>query len=114
MKTYYKRTIEVTGHPHATGSVAERQVLSNQRVEAVRELFLLAGVSPSLVTDSGTAKSKYTDGRVEVVVQPLVSSCSKYLRLGRRGWYRKSPEGSGLLGVIPLAISNVLKRAGTG
>jgi outer membrane protein OmpA-like peptidoglycan-associated protein len=74
VKTYGKTTVAVIGHPDATGSIAERQMLSNQRAEAVRNLFLLAGVSPALVTVSGNANSKYMDGRVEVVVQPLVSS----------------------------------------
>jgi outer membrane protein OmpA-like peptidoglycan-associated protein len=74
VKTYGKTTVEVIGHPDATGSGAERQTLANQRAEAVRSMFLLAGVSPALVTASGNGNSKYMDGRVEVVVQPLVSS----------------------------------------
>jgi outer membrane protein OmpA-like peptidoglycan-associated protein len=74
VNTYGKTTVEVIGHPDATGSIVERQALSNQRAEAVRNLFLLAGVSPALVTVSGNANSKYMDGRAEVVVQPLVSS----------------------------------------
>ena len=86
MKSHGKTTIEVTGHADATGSAAERQVLSHQHVEAVRNLFLLDGVSPALVTDSGNAKSKYMDGRVEVMVHSLISSWSKYLRPGRKGW----------------------------
>jgi len=36
-------------------------------------MFLLAGVSPVLVTASGDANSKYLDGTVEVVVHPLIS-----------------------------------------
>jgi hypothetical protein len=33
----------------------------------------LASVSPVLVTASGNGNSKYLDGRVEVVVHPLIS-----------------------------------------
>jgi hypothetical protein len=60
-------------HPDATGTIAERQTLSSQRAEAVRSMFLLAGVSQVLVTASGNANSKYLDGRVEVVIHPLIS-----------------------------------------
>ena len=74
VNTYGKTTVKVIGHPDGTGSGTERQTLSNQRAEAVRNLFLLAGVSPALVTASGNDNSKYMDGRVEVVVQPLLSS----------------------------------------
>jgi len=73
VKTYGKTTIAVIGHPDATGTIAERQTLSNQRAEAVRSMFLLTGVSPVLVTASGNANSKYLDGRVEVVIHPLIS-----------------------------------------
>lgn len=73
VKTYGKTTLAVIGHPDATGTISERQTLSNQRAEAVRSMFLLAGVSPILVTASGNANSKYLDGRVEVVVHPLIS-----------------------------------------
>ena len=48
-------------------------VQRNQRAEAVRSMLLLAGVSPALVTASGNGNSKYLDGRVEVVVHPLIS-----------------------------------------
>jgi outer membrane protein OmpA-like peptidoglycan-associated protein len=73
VKTYGKTTLAVIGHPDATGTMAERQTLANQRAEAVRSMLLLAGVSPALVTASGNAHSKYLDGRVEVVVHPLIS-----------------------------------------
>jgi len=73
VKTYGKTTIAVIGHPDATGTIAERQTLSSQRAEAVRSKFLLAGVSQVLVTASGNANSKYLDGRVEVVIHPLIS-----------------------------------------
>jgi len=36
-------------------------------------MFLLAGVSPILVTASDNANSKYLNGTVEVVVHPLIS-----------------------------------------
>jgi hypothetical protein len=38
----------------------------------VRKLILLALVSAILVMASGNAISKYLDGRVEVVVHPLI------------------------------------------
>ena len=73
VKTYGKTTLAVIGHPDAKGTMAERQTLANQRAEAVRSMLLLAGVSPALVTASGNGNSKYLDGRVEVVVHPLIS-----------------------------------------
>jgi outer membrane protein OmpA-like peptidoglycan-associated protein len=73
VKTYGKTTLAVIGHPDSTGARSERETLANQRAEAVRNLFLLAGVSPILVTSSGNPNSKYLDGRVEVVVHPLIS-----------------------------------------
>jgi hypothetical protein len=42
----------------------------------VMSMLLLAGVSPALVTASGNANSKYMDGRVEVVIHPLISATS--------------------------------------
>ncbi len=59
--------------PDSTGTKSEREALANQRAEAVRNLFLLAGVSPVVVTPSGNANSKYLDGRGEVVVHPLIA-----------------------------------------
>jgi outer membrane protein OmpA-like peptidoglycan-associated protein len=76
VKTYGKTTVAVIGHPDATGTISERQTLANQRAEAVRSMLLLAGVSPALVTSSGNANSKYMDGRVEVVIHPLISATS--------------------------------------
>jgi outer membrane protein OmpA-like peptidoglycan-associated protein len=58
MKTYDKPTIEVTGHADAAGSVAERQVLSKQRVEVERELFLLpVGYRPPWLQTQGMPKA---------------------------------------------------------
>jgi len=47
--------------------------LSNQRAEAVRNMLLGMGVKPILVTASGNAESRYHDGRVELIIRPLVS-----------------------------------------
>jgi len=74
VKTYGKTTIAVIGHPDASGTVEERTTLANQRAEAVRNLLLGIGVAPVLVTASGDPKSNYMDGRVELVVHPLVKS----------------------------------------
>jgi len=71
--TYGKTTIAVIGHPDATGTTAERKALANQRAEAVRNMLLGMNVPPILVTASGNASSNYLDGRVEIVVHPLVS-----------------------------------------
>jgi len=74
VKTYGKTTITVIGHPDASGTVEERTTLANQRAEAVRNLLLGIGVAPVLVTASGDPKSNYMDGRVELVIHPLVKS----------------------------------------
>lgn len=73
VKTYGKTTIAVIGHPDATGTVAERTVLANQRAEAIRNMLLGMKVPPILVTASGNSNSQYLDGRVEIIVHPLVS-----------------------------------------
>jgi outer membrane protein OmpA-like peptidoglycan-associated protein len=73
VKTYGKTTIAVIGHPDATGTVAERKTLANQRAEAVRNMLLGMNVPPILLTASGNSNSNYLDGRVEIVVHPLVS-----------------------------------------
>jgi hypothetical protein len=40
----------------------------------VRSMLLIEGVSPVPVTASGNANSKYLDGRVEVVLHPLLTT----------------------------------------
>ena len=72
MKTYGKVTVDVIGHPDKTGTDAERKTLADQRAEAVRTMFLGMGVSSVLVRSSGNAKSNYLDGRVELVISPVV------------------------------------------
>ncbi len=74
VKTYGKTTITVIGHPDMGGTVEERATLANQRAEAVRILFIGFGVPPILVTASGHPKSDQMDGRVELVIHPLVKS----------------------------------------
>lgn len=74
VKTYGKTTITVIGHPDMSGTVEERATLANQRAEAVRYLLIGFGVPPILVTASGHPKSDQTDGRVELVIHPLVKS----------------------------------------
>ncbi|MDQ1336589.1 MAG: hypothetical protein QG552_3539 [Thermodesulfobacteriota bacterium] len=73
VKTYGKTTIAVIGHPDATGTIAERTALANQRAEAIRNMLLGMNVPPILVTASGNSNSHYLDGRVEIIVHPLVS-----------------------------------------
>ena len=74
MKTYGKMTVDVIGHPDKTGTKAERQVLADQRAEAVRTMFLGMGISPALVRSSGNPNSEYLDGRVELVISPVVQN----------------------------------------
>ncbi|MCG6881033.1 MAG: OmpA family protein [Deltaproteobacteria bacterium] len=73
MKTYGKMTVDVIGHPDRTGTKAERQALADQRAEAVRTLFLGMGVASALIRSSGNPNSEYLDGRVELVISPVVS-----------------------------------------
>jgi len=73
MKTYGKTTVAVIAHPDASGTTLEKEQLSNQRAEAVRNMLLGMGVKPILVTASGNAESRYHDGRVELIIRPLVS-----------------------------------------
>ncbi|EFK09776.1 OmpA family protein [delta proteobacterium NaphS2] len=72
MKTYGKMTVDIIGHPDRTGTKTERQTLADQRAEAVRTMFLGMGISPALVRSSGNANSQYLDGRVELVITPVV------------------------------------------
>ncbi|MBB1094501.1 OmpA family protein [Rhodopseudomonas palustris] len=74
VKTYGKTTITVIGHPDRTGTKEERQALANQRAEAVRNMFLGMGVPPILVSASGNPNSENLDGRVELVIHPLIST----------------------------------------
>jgi len=73
VKTYGKMTVSVIGHPDATGTWQERETLSNQRAEAVRIQFLGMGVKPALVSAAGNPNSSYMDGRVELILNPVVS-----------------------------------------
>ncbi len=74
VRTYGKTTITVIGHPDATGTIQERETLSNQRGESVRNLLLGLGVPPILVTASGNPNSSYMDGRVELMIHPVTKS----------------------------------------
>ncbi len=78
MKTYGKTTVAIIAHPDATGTKEEKERLSHQRAEAVRNMFLAMKVSPILVTASGNLKSSYLDGRVELVIHPLVSHRGRF------------------------------------
>jgi len=72
LKTYGKMTVDVIGHPDKTGTKAERQTLSDQRAEAVRTMFLGMGVSPALIRSAGSVDGNHLDGRVELVITPVV------------------------------------------
>jgi outer membrane protein OmpA-like peptidoglycan-associated protein len=72
-RTYGKVTITAVGHPDAGGTFADRERLANQRAEAVRVQLLGMGVPPILVNASGNARSSYEDGRVELVIHPVVA-----------------------------------------
>jgi hypothetical protein len=71
-KTYGKITITVIGHPDKGGSEAERQRLSSQRAEAVRLQLIGMGVPSILVSASGNPRSTWEDGRVELVIHPVI------------------------------------------
>ena len=73
VSTYGKMSIGVIGHPDRTGTYGERQRLSDQRAEAVRVQLLGMGVPPVLVTATGNPNSQYMDGRVELILTPIVS-----------------------------------------
>jgi outer membrane protein OmpA-like peptidoglycan-associated protein len=72
MKTYGKMTVDIIGNPDSTGTKAERQALADQRAEAVRTMFLGMGVSSALVRSCGHPNSSHLDGRVELVISPVV------------------------------------------
>ena len=74
LKTYGKMTVDVIGHPDKTGTKAERQTLAQQRAEAVRTMFLGMGVSPALVRAAGSVDDNQLDGRVELVITPVVQN----------------------------------------
>ena len=74
LKTYGKMTVDVIGHPDKTGTKAERQTLAQQRAEAVRTMFLGMGVSPALVRAAGSVDDTKLDGRVELVITPVVQN----------------------------------------
>jgi outer membrane lipoprotein SlyB len=63
----------VIGHPDRQGTYGERERLADQRAEAVRVQLLGMGVPPVLVTATGNPNSQYMDGRVELILTPLVS-----------------------------------------
>jgi outer membrane protein OmpA-like peptidoglycan-associated protein len=72
VSTYGKMSVAVIGHPDATGAREEREKLADQRAEAVRVQLLGMGVRPALVSASGNPNSKYLDGRVELILTPIV------------------------------------------
>jgi len=72
VKTYGKMTIHVIGHPDAKGTPAERGKLAEQRAEAVRNQFLGMGVKPVLVSAAGHTGEKELDGRVDLILSPVV------------------------------------------
>lgn len=71
--TYGKTTVAVIGHPDAKGTITERKALATQRAEAARNTLIAMNVSPVLVTASGNTESQHLDGRLEIIVHPLVS-----------------------------------------
>jgi outer membrane protein OmpA-like peptidoglycan-associated protein len=73
VSTYGKMSIGVIGHPDRQGTYGERQKLADQRAEAVRVQLLGMGVPPVLVTATGNPNSQYMDGRVELILTPIVS-----------------------------------------
>jgi outer membrane protein OmpA-like peptidoglycan-associated protein len=58
VSTYGKMSIGVIGHPDGMGSYGERQMLANQRAEAVRVQLLGIGVPSVLVTATGNPNSQ--------------------------------------------------------
>jgi len=73
VRTYGKMSVGVIGHPDAVGTREEREKLADQRAEAVRVQLLGMGVRPALVSASGNPNSKFLDGRVELVLTPIVA-----------------------------------------
>jgi outer membrane protein OmpA-like peptidoglycan-associated protein len=72
VKTYGKMTVHVIGHPDAKGTHAERVRLADQRAEAVRLQLLGMGVKPALVTAAGHTGETELDGRVDMILSPVV------------------------------------------
>jgi outer membrane protein OmpA-like peptidoglycan-associated protein len=72
VKTYGKMTVNVIGHPDAKGTHAERVKLADQRAEAVRLQLLGMGVKSALVTASGQTGETELDGRVDMILSPVV------------------------------------------
>jgi len=73
ISTYGKMTVGVIGHPDATGTKEEREKIANQRAEAVRVQLLGMGVKPVLVSASGNPNSNFMDGRVELILTPILA-----------------------------------------
>jgi len=71
-RTYGKITIAAIGHPDKGGTEADRQRLSSQRAEAVRLQLIGMGVPSILVSASGNPRSSWEDGRVELVIHPVI------------------------------------------
>lgn len=71
-RTYGKITITVIGHPDKGGTYAERERLSSQRAEAIRLQLIGMGVPSILVSASGNPRSSWEDGRVELVIHPVI------------------------------------------
>ena len=72
VRTYGKMTVNVIGHPDAKGTRAEREKLADQRAEAVRLQLLGMGVKSALVTASGHTGETELDGRVDMILSPVV------------------------------------------
>jgi outer membrane protein OmpA-like peptidoglycan-associated protein len=73
VKTYGKMTVHVIGHPDARGTHAEREKLAEQRAEAVRVQLLGMGVKPALVSAAGHTGERELDGRVDMILNPVVT-----------------------------------------
>lgn len=74
INTYGKMTVTVIGHPDAGESGTQQQALGYQRAEAVRVQLIGMGVKPALVTATDNPGNAYTDGRVELILNPLQKS----------------------------------------
>lgn len=71
---YGKMTVAVIGYPDANESVQTQQKLSFDRAEAVRDQLIALGVQPVLVTATGNPGNPVNDGRVQIILTPIVSS----------------------------------------
>jgi len=69
VKTHGSTTISVIGYPDQEGNRMERRALADSRAEAVRSTLVSLGVSPILITASGT---EYLNDCIEMIIQPLL------------------------------------------